>query len=157
MSEEAIGDNSPLATLYTALKSLDQAHYVRASKLLAAKRPGLVPIRDSVVEEFLGAGERWWSPYRELVTLDGLADRVLELSPTVPPTRRSFAESTWPFGWQASVPPMEPTDQPHRTSLLGGSAALITALLRRCLVGCALAQMPIGTLRSQALGETGGR
>lgn len=85
VTEEAIADDSPLATLYTQLKSLDQVHYVRASKLLAAKRPGLVPIRDSVVEKFLGAGERWWGPYRELVTLDGLADRVIELSSTVPP------------------------------------------------------------------------
>lgn len=82
VSEEMIADDSPLATLYTQLKSLDQVHYVRASKLLAAKRPGLVPIRDSVVEEFLGAGERWWRPYRELVTLDGLADRIVELSST---------------------------------------------------------------------------
>ena len=84
VDEEALADGSPLETLYVELKSLDQVHYVRASKLLAAKRPALVPIRDRVVERFLGAGEHWWRPYRELATLDGLADRVFEFSPTVP-------------------------------------------------------------------------
>lgn len=84
VNEEALADDSPLATLYAELKSLDQVSYVRASKLLAAKRPALVPIRDSVVEKFLGAGDAWWHPYRELVTLDGVADRLFRLSPTVP-------------------------------------------------------------------------
>lgn len=84
VGEEALADGSPLATLYTELKSLDQVSYVRASKLLAAKRPALVPIRDSVVEKFLGAGEEWWRPYRELVTLGGLADRLFRLSRSVP-------------------------------------------------------------------------
>lgn len=84
VDEEALVDDSPLATLYAELKSLDQVSYVRASKLLAAKRPALVPIRDSVVEKFLGAGEEWWRPYRELVTLDGIAERLFRLSPSVP-------------------------------------------------------------------------
>ena len=42
--------------------------YVRASKLLAGKRPHLVPIRDSVVEQLLGAGTDYWTPMRDILS-----------------------------------------------------------------------------------------
>ena len=42
---------------------------VKASKLMAAKYPGLVPIFDSQVSQLLGAEKNgpWWKPMRELV------------------------------------------------------------------------------------------
>ena len=42
---------------------------VKASKLMAAKYPGLVPIFDSQVSELLGAtvNDPWWKPIRKLV------------------------------------------------------------------------------------------
>ena len=42
---------------------------VKASKLMAAKYPGLVPIYDSQVSGLLGATDKdpWWKPMRELV------------------------------------------------------------------------------------------
>ena len=43
--------------------------YVKASKLMAAKYPGLVPIFDSQVSQLLGVTKKdpWWKPMRELV------------------------------------------------------------------------------------------
>lgn len=81
---DALSPASPLTKLYEALKTLPDVSYVRASKLLATKRPALVPIRDSVVEAFLGAGTAWWQPYRDLVNVDGFAERVFDLSSGVP-------------------------------------------------------------------------
>jgi hypothetical protein len=42
---------------------------VKASKLMAAKYPGLVPIFDSQVSQLLGVtnNDPWWKPMRELV------------------------------------------------------------------------------------------
>lgn len=79
-----IAHDSPLSHLYGELTRIRGIGYVRASKLLAAKRPSLVPIRDRVVETFVQAGEQWWSPYRDLVMNEGLVDRVVELSDGVP-------------------------------------------------------------------------
>lgn len=60
--------DQPLALIYEELKRIPGISYVRASKLLAAKRPHLVPIRDSVVEQLLKAGTDWWRPMREVVS-----------------------------------------------------------------------------------------
>lgn len=80
----AIANDSPLSKVYEALKSIGDISYVRASKLLAAKRPALVPVRDSVVEDFLGADRAWWAPYRDLVSNSEFVARVDELSVAVP-------------------------------------------------------------------------
>ena len=55
-----IADNSPLSQLYVAIRQLPGMGPTRTSKLLASKRPGVVPIRDSVVSTLLKAGDRWW-------------------------------------------------------------------------------------------------
>ena len=65
-TEEDIADDSPAAELYKFLRNFKDMGPTKSSKLLAAKRPRLVPIRDSVVERLLGAGERWWAPMRQL-------------------------------------------------------------------------------------------
>jgi hypothetical protein len=59
-----MADDGPLANLYAGLSDVRKISYVSVSKLLAAKRPALVPIRDRVIETLLGAGERWWAPMR---------------------------------------------------------------------------------------------
>jgi hypothetical protein len=47
--------------------------YVKSSKLLAAKFPEVVPIRDSKVETLLGlsSSESWWLDIRKLFLDDG--------------------------------------------------------------------------------------
>ncbi len=80
----AIAGGAPLSVLYERLKSIKGISYVRASKLLAAKRPALVPVRDNVVADFLGAGEAWWAPYRDLVSESDVADKVYDLSQDIP-------------------------------------------------------------------------
>lgn len=58
--------DQPLSMIYDELKRIPGINYVRASKLLAGKRPHLVPIRDTVVEQLLGAGSDYWAPMREV-------------------------------------------------------------------------------------------
>jgi hypothetical protein len=50
----------------------------KTSKLLARKRPGLVPIQDSVVLEALGRPDRLWEPLRLKLRSD-LGDALAEL------------------------------------------------------------------------------
>jgi hypothetical protein len=50
-----------------------------ASKLLAAKRPHLVPIYDSYVADYLSPEQhrrqwQWWGPWRDLLTGDAKPD-----------------------------------------------------------------------------------
>jgi hypothetical protein len=67
LAESAFNEDSPLAKLYEALKSVDGVGTVRASKLLACKRPLLVPVRDTEVAKVLGLGKWFWIPlYRAL-------------------------------------------------------------------------------------------
>lgn len=78
---EAIADGSPLAEMYNALKTIDQISYVRASKLLACKRPRLVPVRDTVVEDLLNAKTEWWGPMKEVVSDQSVRETIDRLSP----------------------------------------------------------------------------
>src|SRR3546814_19002073 len=84
VDKAVIADTSPLSSTYNRLKTIDGIGYVRASKLLAAKRPALVPIRDRVVERFLNAGAACWAPYLGIVQDPQLVVRVKELSAHVP-------------------------------------------------------------------------
>ncbi len=62
----------------------------KTSKLLAAKRPYLVPIRDSVVEHLLGAGKAWWAPMRELAKDERVRTLVDHVSAEVVPDNVSY-------------------------------------------------------------------
>jgi hypothetical protein len=57
-----------LDELYGLVRGVSDVGYVTASKLLACKRPHLVPIRDQVVETLLGSPEAWWAPWRTALT-----------------------------------------------------------------------------------------
>ncbi|QXC59904.1 hypothetical protein KSP35_16185 [Aquihabitans sp. G128] len=63
-SADALASDGAAAELYGLLRSMKSIGPTRASKLLAVKRPGLVPIRDSFVEEALDARKvsEWWAP-----------------------------------------------------------------------------------------------
>jgi hypothetical protein len=68
-----------LSDLYKLVRELPGVGKVAASKLLAAKFPAHVPIRDARVEQLLGlTGSReWWAPMQHLLTSPGVA-RALE-------------------------------------------------------------------------------
>jgi hypothetical protein len=69
--EELLSDGKPLSKLYSMLRAEEGLGYVTASKLMAAKFPSVVPIRDSKVEALLGLekSREWWSPIRKLFTV----------------------------------------------------------------------------------------
>ena len=71
--EELLSDGKPLSKLYSMLRAEEGLGYVTASKLMAAKFPSVVPIRDSKVETLLGLekSREWWSPIRKLFTVPG--------------------------------------------------------------------------------------
>jgi hypothetical protein len=58
---ELFADPSPLQQAWTLLHAQDGMGYVITSKLLARKRPQLVPVYDDVVRCALGAPEGMWS------------------------------------------------------------------------------------------------
>lgn len=73
--EQALWEVDPAGSEYKALEDLygivrevPGIGYVMASKLLACKRPHLVPIRDTVVEGLLGTPDHWWAPWRAALT-----------------------------------------------------------------------------------------
>jgi hypothetical protein len=77
----ALADDSPAAELYARLRRVEGLGPTRVSKLLAAKRPALVPIRDSYVETILGAGrmKEWWHPMVEAWAGGDLGHRVTKI------------------------------------------------------------------------------
>ena len=71
--EELLSDGKPLSKLYSMLRAEEGLGYVTASKLMAAKFPSVVPIRDSKVETLLGLekSREWWAPIRGLFSASG--------------------------------------------------------------------------------------
>jgi hypothetical protein len=59
---------NPLESLYTELRDVRGIGPVVCSKLMAAKFPDIIPIRDSKVEALLGCEESvsWWQPVLEV-------------------------------------------------------------------------------------------
>jgi hypothetical protein len=87
---EHIAAGSPLDLLYRTVRDLAGLGKTMTSKLLAAKRPGLVPIRDSVVEHLLHAGDAWWAPMRLLIQDSRIRRLVVDASTGVVPTNISL-------------------------------------------------------------------
>lgn len=65
-----LGEGGDAWQLYSAIRSISGMGPTRTSKLLARKRPALIPIRDSFVEKALGATRdtQWWERMREYVS-----------------------------------------------------------------------------------------
>lgn len=74
-----------LDELYRQLRKIRGLGYVRASKILASKRPQLVPIRDTYVEVLLGKPKLWWKPWRDVVSNEPLVGSVRGLAAGVTP------------------------------------------------------------------------
>jgi hypothetical protein len=82
VAEEVVAPGSPAAQLWTRLAKLPGIKWVTASKLIARKRPRLIPVFDRVVKGALGRPDRddWWRPLRRvLVSSPHLVDRLEQL------------------------------------------------------------------------------
>jgi hypothetical protein len=64
-TDDHVGADSPAAGLYALLRKIDRVGPVTASKLLARKRPHLIPVRDSVVQGmWTWSGRDYWTAVR---------------------------------------------------------------------------------------------
>ncbi len=89
--DEPISDDWPASVLYRAVRELPKVGRTKTSKLLARKRPALIPIWDSVIGGVIQAGDYFWEPLRqELRANDAALHRRLlrlrdraDLSPSV--------------------------------------------------------------------------
>lgn len=64
---KVFGPNGTVRELFNLLASELKLGEVAAHKLLARKRPRLVPIRDSKAEKVLGRPDSWWQSWHEAV------------------------------------------------------------------------------------------
>ena len=67
--EESVGPDSAAARLWRQLVDLPGVNWVTAGKLIARKRPRLIPVYDRVVKSALGRkdDEEWWRPLRTVL------------------------------------------------------------------------------------------
>lgn len=76
----------PAYDLWAKIKTLDGVGPTRASKLMARKRPRLIPVIDSVIRAGLGIGNREdsWQLFREALSENegALLDQIEELRPS---------------------------------------------------------------------------
>jgi len=76
--------------LWDALDKVPQFGPTRVSKLLARKRPNLLPIRDSVVNRVLGIeGYSWWRPLVQVMRDGSTSDTLTAMTPDSPHGRPS--------------------------------------------------------------------
>jgi len=68
--EQAVGEDSPSSQLYRAVRALPGVGRTIATKLLARKRPRLLPIYDSVVARVTEVGDYHWEPVRQALRAD---------------------------------------------------------------------------------------
>jgi hypothetical protein len=80
-SDEQIGPGSPAWLLWDRLRDLDGVGPTRTSKLMARKRPRLIPIVDGVVREHLPVGDDSWQSFREALEDPGLRGEIQAVRP----------------------------------------------------------------------------
>lgn len=72
--------------LYWALRKLPKVGRTRASKLMARKRPRLIPVVDSVIIEALNLGDDSWVALRACLSDPGVRDSIEAIRPDNAPT-----------------------------------------------------------------------
>jgi hypothetical protein len=89
-----VDDGSPADQMWDRLEAINGVGPVRAGKLLARKRPHLIPIWDSVMARiFPGQGKEYWTRMRDCLAEDDFHEKVAQtlrpewLSPLVPTLR----------------------------------------------------------------------
>jgi len=72
-----LADNGPAAKLHARMQDLDGVGWVTAGKLLAAKRPRLIPILDDLVKKVLEPPRnRFWSTMREQLSDENRREQI---------------------------------------------------------------------------------
>ena len=92
VTDETLSDDSAAGLLWRELRALPDVGRVITSKLMAAKRPALIPVIDQHVERLLEAPKAgFWVPMRHAMVEDGhLVEAVLtaaDIGPSVTPLR----------------------------------------------------------------------
>ena len=108
-----IDESSPASALWQAVQDLPGSGWVTAGKLVARKRPRLLPVYDRVVRDALGRkpGEGWWVPLQDaLKTNSDIVESLRSLRSGLASgtTYRSCASSTSPSGWRTRACPSPP-------------------------------------------------
>ncbi len=83
-SDRVEGSLSAARDLYRALKDLSGVGPVTASKLLARKRPRLIPISDSVIQRALGLkpSDPFWEPLRTALSESDVLAAIRKMRPS---------------------------------------------------------------------------
>jgi hypothetical protein len=71
-----VAPDSPADRLWAQLESLEGVGWVTAGKLLARKRPRLIPVYDSVVRAAVGAPKRFWTWLHEQLQDAQLVEQI---------------------------------------------------------------------------------
>jgi len=61
------------------IRGVPRAGWVTAGKLLARKRPHLVPVYDRIIRDALGQPPQFWRPLREWICVDAHRERLSEV------------------------------------------------------------------------------
>ncbi|MGB3412443.1 MAG: DUF6308 family protein [Microthrixaceae bacterium] len=71
-AEKAIAEGSSSRVLWDELMEIEQVGWVTAGKLLARKRPRLIPVYDTVLKQAftLPRGTSWWTALRDVLRTD---------------------------------------------------------------------------------------
>lgn len=77
--EQLFGAHGHVRRLFHLLANEMELGNVAAHKILARKRPRLIPIRDSRAESVLGRPTGWWQCWWEAMKLEEIVDRTDEL------------------------------------------------------------------------------
>ena len=78
-AELLLADDAAADQAWNLLVAEKHVNYVIAGKLLARKRPNLIPVYDSVVSKALGAPEHAWEALNSALSSPEVARRVREL------------------------------------------------------------------------------
>lgn len=85
MEASDLGEGSPALTLYRRLKGLHGVGPVTATKLMASKRPRLMPVIDSLVTAVLEPPGGWfWVPMRNQLADPGRRKKIAEVVSCAP-------------------------------------------------------------------------
>lgn len=98
-----LDDDHPAAELHRRLKTLDDVAAVKAGKLLAAKRPRLIPVYDDFVSSELkpASGKFWVSMYDQLAdpAVRATIDAVCSNAPDHVSLLRRIDVAVWMHVW----------------------------------------------------------
>ncbi len=99
-----LGEDSPALTLYHRLKGLYGVGPVTATKLLASKRPRLMPVIDSLVSEVLQPpGGKFWLPLRNQLADKERRKKIAEVVACAPDNvtlLRRIDVAVWMHAWR---------------------------------------------------------